>query len=447
MSELVWAEVQISPLPDDATLTHEEFQEVGDVRNIDQKAHIALLLPLKSIPFWQDAEAVRDGFFAATQVDEMLNQDHDDLPIRVYECEEEGRDLPALYAQAVANGAVAVVGGLTFRGYRALTRDVEITVPTLTLYVWKDAYREVNVYKYGNASFVAKVADGLERDNLYFFGLSPEDEARAVARQAIKNGGKFAIIVTNNKQWSRMLSSAFHVEYMRLHANTRFRILYTGDPSVFYSLRVKDHTVIFLATNGEEAKAILPLLPKGTPVYATSRVFDGREDNAVLAGVHFVDMPWVVHADNPTIFDYPSANMPLTPERERLYALGIDAHKLMRMLLDSLGAVELVSEFGVVDGVSGTIRLANQTFSRSALPVKFDGDGRITYDNPPKPVQGYVSRRIRRDIRMGRKKQKPFEFYPDEGVLNTELPRGENPTSLIKHHDNSVFTKEVRDFR
>src|SRR5574340_944660 len=67
--------------------------------------HIALLLPLKSAVFGSAAEAVRQGFQAAADLEMQLPRR---LPVRVYSSFDESKDIVALYGQAIAAGARAV---------------------------------------------------------------------------------------------------------------------------------------------------------------------------------------------------------------------------------------------------------------------------------------------------------------------------------------------------
>ena len=55
--------------------------------------HIALLLPLKSAVFGSAAEAVRQGFQAAAELEMQLPGG---LPVRVYSCFDESQDIAAL---------------------------------------------------------------------------------------------------------------------------------------------------------------------------------------------------------------------------------------------------------------------------------------------------------------------------------------------------------------
>ena len=139
--------------------------------------HIALLLPLKSSVFGHAAEAVQQGFLAAA------NDLPDSLPVRVYGCFDESKDIVALYQHAVASGARAVVGPLTRDGVATLAAYPEITLPTLAL----------------------NVAEAPSADKLYFFGLTAEVEARQIARLAAATGLHNATVINSGTPLSRRL--------------------------------------------------------------------------------------------------------------------------------------------------------------------------------------------------------------------------------------------------
>jgi len=109
-------------------------------------------------------------------------------------------------------------------------------------------------------------------------------------------------------------------------------------------------------------------------VYATSQVFVGNQyrlRNFDLANVHFVDMPWVLQADHPAVMVYPRAEPPLPLEMERLYALGVDAYRLLQVLYrhETLNALPL-------DGVTGKLTLDGHRVRREAMKAEMrDGQG------------------------------------------------------------------------
>lgn len=128
--------------------------------------------------------------------------------------------------------------------------------------------------------------------------------------------------------------------------------------------------MVFLATNAETARMIRPYLDIALPVYATSQVFNGNTDtltNYDLNDVRFVDMPWLLQPDHPAVMIYPRPKPAPAPDMERLYALGIDAFRLLQAILNGTIASALP-----LDGVTGRIYLSgSQQFQREAVPALF----------------------------------------------------------------------------
>lgn len=307
--------------------------------------HIALLLPLKSDSAYlaKAAESVQGGFLAANGVQPGS------LPVRVYPCADEKKDIAALYQQAVANGAQAVVGPLTRDGVAALAAQ-SIPVPTLAL----------------NSIEGQKVAD-----KLYFFGLTLEGEARQVARLAAADDLHSAIIVSTDTALSKRLVQAFTEEWKKQGGEVAMVKMFTGDTSIFADLPVEPGSMVFVAANAEKARLFRPFLHAALPVYATSQIFNGNAStnqivNYDLRDIRFVDMPWLLQADRPAVAMYPRANPALDVDMERLYALGIDAYRLLQLIANNRTAnVRL-------DGVTGTVRLgANHQFEREAVAAQF----------------------------------------------------------------------------
>ncbi len=301
---------------------------------------------MQSDIFGRAADAVRQGFFAAAKYSKRQI-----LPVRVYSDFDENTSVVAAYRQAVANGAVAVVGPLTRNGVSALAAKPSIPVPTLAL------------------NFV----DGQFAPQLYFFGMAVEAEARQVAQLAKQQGLHQAIIVTTRTPLSQRLQTAFENEWTGtaddLDRGILREIEYSGDPSVLTDIADITDTMVFLATDAEKSRLINPYLPNKIPVYATSQVFTGN-DNALgnydLNGVRFVDMPWLLQPDHPAVMVYPRIDPPLTTSNERLYALGIDSFRLIEQMLSG----NLKSALPM-DGVTGQIQLNGHAFERKAIPAVF----------------------------------------------------------------------------
>jgi len=313
----------------------------GDAKPV---SHIALLLPLKSAVFGSAAEAVRQGFQAAAELEMQLPGG---LPVRVYGCFDESKDIAALYRQAIAGGARAVVGPLTRSGASALAEEPGIVVPTLAL----------------------NVVEGPPVGQLYFFGMAVEAEARQAAQLARQRGLHQAIVISTRAQLAQRLQFAFEEEWQHSGGAILDEIEFDNDPAVFADVADMPDTAVFFAVDAEQARLIRPYLPNKLPIYATSQIFVGNGNtltNYDLNGIRFVDMPWLLQADHPAVMVYPRSVPPLSADHERLYALGIDAFRLVQLLL-----ADKIDDALPLDGVGGQIELNGHIFQRTAAPAIF----------------------------------------------------------------------------
>ncbi|TXT21013.1 MAG: LppC family lipoprotein [Gallionellaceae bacterium] len=303
--------------------------------------HIALLLPLKSPVFGRAAGIVQQGFMAAA------NNQPLPLPIIAYATDSESQEVAALYPKAIANGAVAVAGPLTRDGVAALAAATEISVPTLAL----------------------NVGEMRGLDQLYFFGLSAEAEARQVAQLAAAAGLRGATLVSTGTPLSARLSQAFAAEWKTLGGDVLKELTYGNNPEVLADLPDSPGNMVFLAADAAKARMIHPYIDIAIPVYAISQLFNGNTDtltNYDLNNTRFVDMPWLLQPEHPAVMVYPRPEQSLEPDMERLYALGIDAFRLLQIMLNNTYRTELP-----LDGVTGQISLnSNHQFLRKAIPAQ-----------------------------------------------------------------------------
>lgn len=341
--------------------------------------HIALVLPLKSASFALAANAVQQGFLTAA------NSQVRDFPVRIYSSSDEGKDVIEIYRQAIANGAVAVAGPLTRPGVALLAAYPDIAVPTLAL----------NITEQKPVS-----------SKLYFFGLIPETEARQVAQIAFAAKLRDATIINTGTALSNRLSVAFADEWKKLGGNINAEVVYKegDDNSVLLNLPTAawlvepviapitvvsesgeietvvpkrvgpppaaPGNVVFLAGDTRQARLIRPYLNPSLPVYGTSQLFNINADtltNYDLNDIRFVDMPWLLQPDHPAVMIYPRSITALDTDKERLYAFGIDAYRLLHILLNNRLRSALP-----LDGVTGRIHLSDaNTFQRDAIPALF----------------------------------------------------------------------------
>lgn len=313
---------------------------------VPAKPHIALLLPLNSPAFAKAADAVKQGFLAAS------DKETNGLPVRVYPCTDESTEVVALYQQALANGAVAVAGPLTRNGVAALAASGQITTATLAL----------------------NLIDDTRTDQLYFFGLPPEAEARQSAQRATNAGLLSATVVSTDTPLSRRLAQAFSEEWQRSGGILQSTIIYNGDASALKDLPTDPGNSVFIAAEADKARLLRPYIDSTLPVYSTSQIFPGNNHtltNYDLTDIRFVDMPWMVQPDHPAVMIYPRSATPLPAELDRLYALGIDAYRLLQ-IVRSHNETRLLP----LDGVTGKITLSGHTFQREAvLAIMRQGQG------------------------------------------------------------------------
>ena len=353
--------------------------------------HIALILPLKSTsaPLVSSATAVQQGFLAAAKIQPR------DFPVRVYSSADESKDAVEIYRQAIANGAVSVAGPLTRSGVSLLAAYPNVSVPTLGLNISEQK---------------------TESKKLYFFALLPETEARQIAQLAFANMFHDATIVNSGTVLSKRLALAFADEWIKLGGNINADVTYQdGDnanllinlptapwlveppppPPVIVISKNGQETimpakrsgpppaapgnVVFLASDNKQSRLIRPYLNPSLPVYGTSQLFNLYADtltNYDLNDIHFVDMPWLLQPDHAAVMIYPRSETPLDTEKERLFAFGIDAYRLLHIMLN-----EKLSKALPLDGVSGRIRLTGSTtFHRDGVSAVFKYGQGLTPD-------------------------------------------------------------------
>ncbi len=306
---------------------------------------IALLLPMSG-HFAKAASVIRDGFLAA-----HFSSDLSPPPpsIRLYDTAEKGRSIAEQYQQAIDDGAAFIVGPLNKVNVDALLNGSDISTPTLTLNYSSDP--------------------ALMADNLFQFGLSPEDEARQVAERAWLDGYNQALAIVPEGEWGTRILQAFNESWEALNGTVVEQQHYAsskndfsaplrnllnideseqrkkalqqllGTPLKFEPRRRQDADFVFMVAFPRQARLIKPQLKfhyaGGLPVYATSHLYSGRQDreaNRDLDQITFCDIPWVLKRER----DENSLNLriqKLWPEKNsqytRFYAMGIDAYNLI----------------------------------------------------------------------------------------------------------------------
>lgn len=340
---------------------------------------IAIFLPMQG-RYQSVADAIKSGFLSAYYEDKLAGKKP---AIRFYDTSDENTDFMQLYRQAILEGASHIVGPLDKSTINRLAQMNELDIPVLTL-----NYAE-------NPLAIT--------DNLYQFGLLPEDEAIQAAELAVRQNKTKAAVLVPDSDWGRRLQTAFHKRFEELggkvHSTQFFdaaaddyaspiKRLFNLQDSYkrhrnmqrllaadlkFSPYRRQDIDMIFLAATHRSARGIMPAFKfhhaGDLPVYSTSHVYTGNIDKASdrdLNGLLFCDLPWTLVADNDLkkIFnnDWQEQH-----NYTRLFALGIDAYHVIRNLnyLTS-------HDYARFSGQTGNIYMdENQRLHRELLWAKF----------------------------------------------------------------------------
>jgi outer membrane PBP1 activator LpoA protein len=309
---------------------------------------IALLLPLDSPDFRAAADAVRQGFLAAA----ARSPSKPRIAVRATDASAER--IIAEYAAVTEAGAKFVVGPMTRSGVSALAASGKVSVPTLALNQPDD-----------NATLARP---------LYAFGLSIEGETRHVARLAWRDGPRNVTVVSAPTALAGRIRDSFVDEWLALGGTIVdvFEVQRGADrAAIRAALGAKPADAIFLAAGGEAARTLRLDVGAQIPVYATSRVNTAPADrlrNFDLAGVRFLDMPWIVQPEQPPVAGFPRPAS-MDGDAERFYALGIDAFGIVAALRAGEQAFE-------IQGVTGRIAMsASGAIDRRPLAATFR-DGR-----------------------------------------------------------------------
>jgi outer membrane PBP1 activator LpoA protein len=320
---------------------------------------IALLLPLSG-----RAEsvgvAVRDGFIAS-----YLDQDPASRPhLKIYDVAAE--TVAGAYQHAVADGAGFIVGPLTKEDVAAIAPLSAGRTPVLALNFLSDT---VTAPK-----------------DFYQFALLPEDEARIVARRLATDGKLKGVIIVPDGEYGSRVSAAFTDELSKLGGAVLATGHYVagrpdftdvirqtleirgakGEPATHRS----DAAFVFVVGTPSAARLIVSQLKfhyaGDIPVYSIPDSFEPDPNaNNDLDGLTFPDMPWMVSEDAVTaqIRDSVRGAWPArTARRDRLYAFGFDAYRLVPALRS-----KTLTESAEIAGVTGKLRLDDHNRIRRDL--------------------------------------------------------------------------------
>ena len=297
---------------------------------------IGLLLPLSSPILGQAAEAVRAGFMAGYE------RDRTGFAVNVVPTGDAPQEALDAYTRAVASNDI-VVGPLARSAVAAIAAGAAITKPTVAL----------NDPQLGRAL----------PPQMLVIGLSIEDEARQVADwAAAEHPNGRAWVLTGTSAWQRRTADAFAARWRQLGYNSTVIEIPVIDGYVdgnfLADLRARLDSdapdLMFAALDASALRQVRSSLGTSLPTYGASSVNPGLAPDQVapeLNGVRVLDLPWQVQPHHPAVMVYPRPLGAQSLDMERLYALGIDAFRVVREIAQQPGRpFEL-------DGVTGKLRV------------------------------------------------------------------------------------------
>ncbi len=357
--------------------------------DVSDKKHIAVILPMQG-NLSQVTAAITNGLLSA-----YYNDSNSPIKpaINFYDSSNEELTFNQLYQQAVDDGATHIIGPLDKAVINQLALQGELDIPVLTL-----NYSE-NAFSY--------------TENLFQFGLSPNDEVRQVAELAIKQNKKHAAVFYPDSEWGKRLNKAFteHYEFLGGTILTEsdyatnsndykrpIRTLLNLDQSAIRHRKVEntisartqselyrrqDIDMIFMAATHHSARGIMPAFKFNhagdLTVYSTSHVYTGkinRELDRDLNSLIFCDLPWILQNTSPLVKTF-KQNWPQQENFTRLFALGVDAYHLIYNL-DYLQD----KDYAFYAGQTGNIQLDDfNRITRKLLWAQFK-NGKPVYFEP-----------------------------------------------------------------
>jgi outer membrane PBP1 activator LpoA protein len=304
--------------------------------------HIALLLPITGRTA-SAAISVRDGFLAAYYQEPPAERPR----VRIYDSGAAG--IAELLSRASGQGADLIVGPLTREEVVAAAQFTGSRPPILAL------------------NFLP--AEQPAPANFYQYALSPEDEARLVARRILADRHRRGVALVPQGDWGARVLAAFKQELTAgggelitaatidpaltdysdaittvlgiTESETRYHRLESilGTRLQFEPRRRADLEFIFAPAPAATERLLRPQLryhyAGDIPTYATSDAFEPDPRlNQDLDGLIFPDMPWMLGGDLAEAVRaaaraaWPSGAL----HRNRLFAFGFDAYRLAQAL-------------------------------------------------------------------------------------------------------------------
>ncbi|MFT4103721.1 MAG: penicillin-binding protein activator [Burkholderiaceae bacterium] len=318
---------------------------------------IALLIESSSDDYAAAAKSVIAGVKTAWTVD------GEDVAVEVLPLAEADAGLSRTVQALQARGFSMAIGPLTRANVNAIADLGMLPVPVLALNL-PDVDRHVP-------------------RNIAFFSLAIEGEGRQVADEAQAEAASRitgrrplrALMIGDSSALARRGLAAFGQRWSELGNaivdTVEVDAADAGDwRGVLASARAD---TAFTVVSPDNLRMVRAALRADIPLFGTSQLNAVQANIAnrgpELDGIRFVDMPWQIDPTNTAVMTYPRERTLRHLDFQRLYALGIDAYRVARMLVRGETQFEL-------DGVTGWLRvdLRNDLrIERQAVAAEFRG--------------------------------------------------------------------------
>jgi outer membrane PBP1 activator LpoA protein len=356
----------------------EAIRALGSFGRTQAPAQVALLLPLQD-NYQVPSYTLLDGFMGAYYRFMDTNIAANAPQIRVYDTSVQS--MQKAYNNAVNDGAQMIIGPMRQSEVEALLPLANLPVPTLSL-------NRIDT------------ATGSQPQNLFQFGLSPQDEITQIADRAWQQGKRNVLMISPYNSWGRSSAEFFDQYWTQKGGTVLDQVAYPSSVKDFTPLlkppllidlsedralqikrfvnsRIKSQVrrrqdidlvvVLGYPVVGRQIKPALDFLyASDVPVVATSHIYNGIEQTELdrdLTDVEFSAMPWTLPGQLVT---------ELTPDTRlhtayrHLYAVGHDAFLLHRNLR------ELQSQKGAsVFGATGLLSLSDGVIKRHQKWAEF----------------------------------------------------------------------------
>ena len=350
--------------------------------------NIVILLP-NTGPYANAAQAIKQGIMVAHYNSESDTKLHF---FNIIVDTKSGRNnVWQQYQKAIVLNASLVIGPLDKRAIQVLADADELTIPVLAL---------------------NRLTDNVQKENLYQFGLAPEDDAVSVANYATEQGFQRAVIISPESTWGSRLATAFSKQWQSnggvlLHQATYNSVEHDFSTSLkpllglelssqryqqlkgtlnisleFEPRRRQDLDFIFLIARPLKARQLVPQLKfhrSGTlPIIATSHAYAGFENvqqDIDLNGLLLNDIPWIfseLAINDPAYTTLFNSQDNSANKKVRLQALGVDAYRLISQLNQLSRSPSLI-----FNGATGNISIKENGYIHRDTPRAVFKQGKI----------------------------------------------------------------------